>query len=63
MPRVSGASPARVAALLTLSERRRRNARVRDIERMSKQVGSLSAADRALVTRLLMGTTSTSSLL
>ena len=63
VPRVSGASPARVAALLTLSERRRRNARVRDIERMSKQVGSLSAADRALVTRLLMGTTSTSSLL
>lgn len=60
---MSGASPARVAALLTLSERRRRNGRVRDIERMSKQVGSLSAVDRALVTRLLMGTTATSALL
>jgi len=48
-------APARAAALELASERRRRNARARDLLRSSSRMDSLDERDRALVTRLVMG--------
>lgn len=51
----SGATPARVAALAALSERRRRNARMRDLLRSSSALATLSERDRAQACRLALG--------
>lgn len=51
----SGATPARVAALAAVSERRRRNARMRDLLRSSPALEALSERDRAQACRLALG--------
>lgn len=48
-------APARAAALDLASERRRRGARARDLLRSSSRMDALDERDRALVTRLVMG--------
>lgn len=49
-------SPARRVALGVVSECRRREARARDVLRTSEAMASLDARDRALATRLVLGT-------
>lgn len=51
------ATPARLAALSLLSERRRRDARMRDLLRGSAELSELPERDRALVSRLALGAT------
>ena len=58
-----GASPARTAALACVSERRRRDARMRELLRSSRALGELSSEDKALASRLALGTTSAESVL
>lgn len=53
-------SPARIAAADILSNVRRRNARARDLLRTSAPVARLTPADRALATRLALGSVRTS---
>lgn len=48
-------SSARAAALASLSEARRRDARIRDLMRTSRAVAALDARDRALASRLAIG--------
>lgn len=50
------ATPARRAALALLSERRRRGARARDLLRGSRELSALPERERALATRLVLGT-------
>ncbi len=54
MPRLSAA---RKVALSVLSERRRRDGRVRDLLRTSDAMAALDARDRALASRLALGAT------
>ena len=54
-PASAKAAPARVAALAAVSERRRRQGRIREILRASKEMSALDERDRALATRLAMG--------
>ncbi|MGQ5425776.1 RsmB/NOP family class I SAM-dependent RNA methyltransferase [Thermophilibacter sp. ZX-H3] len=49
------ATPARRAALSLVSERRRRDARARDLLRASDELSGLSERERAQVTRLVLG--------
>ena len=49
------ATPARLAALSLVSERRRRDARARDLLRASDELSALSERERAQVTRLVLG--------
>ena len=56
-------TPARAAALSCLSERRRRNGRIREILRASSAVAALGAQDRALASRLAIGCVATQGLL
>lgn len=56
MSKTVGVSPARRQALSLLGEARRRGGRARDIMRGSQALESLSVRDRALVTRLVLGT-------
>ena len=58
---MSALSPARKAALSLISERRRRDGRIRDIARSSDALRVLSPADRALSMRLAVGAVATSS--
>ena len=51
-------SEARRVALAVLSERRRRNGRVRDLLRTSDAMAALDARDRSLASRLALGTVS-----
>ena len=51
----AGAAPARHVALAVSSERRRRHARARDLLRASAAMGGLDERDRALATRLVLG--------
>ena len=51
-------SPARKVALSLLSERRRRDGRVRELLRTSEAMETLDARDRALASRLALGATS-----
>ncbi|MBR1830329.1 MAG: class I SAM-dependent methyltransferase [Atopobiaceae bacterium] len=51
-------TPARKAALAVLSRCRRRDARVRELLRTSKEMESLDVRDRALASRLAFGTVS-----
>ena len=51
----SGAAPARHAALVVASERRRRGARARDLLRASGAMDALDERDRALACRLVLG--------
>ena len=53
-------SPARIAAAAVLSNVRRRDARARDLLRTSAPVARLTPADRALATRLALGSVRTS---
>ena len=53
-------SPARIAAADVLSNVRRRDARARDLLRTSAPVARLTPADRALATRLALGSVRTS---
>lgn len=48
-------TPARAAALSCLSERRRRNGRIREILRASSAVAALGLQDKALASRLAIG--------
>jgi 16S rRNA (cytosine967-C5)-methyltransferase len=52
---VASLAPARAAALELFSERRRRDARARDLLRTSPRMAALDERDRALATRLVMG--------
>lgn len=54
---VARLSPARRVALALVGQRRRRDGRIRDIARESRQMESLAAADRALAFRLALGAT------
>lgn len=51
-------SPARRVALMLVSKRRRRNARIRELARDDRVLQELLAPDRALAFRLALGTTS-----
>lgn len=52
-------SPARRVALDVASQARRRNARARDLLRVSPQMASLTPRDRALATRIVLGAVAT----
>ena len=51
----AGLAPARRVALGVTSERRRRDARARDLLRAYAAMGALDERDRALASRLVLG--------
>lgn len=60
---MSKLAPARRVALHVVSERRRRNGHVRDLLRTSEQMAALAMRDRALASRLALGTVSAGGML